>query len=561
MSDQTSLTAKVARLKDSFISQLPRRVSELQEHFSQLPDHATRDSPTLHELHRCWHSLKGASRVFGLNELAKIAAEGEASTQILLEQRTGTITPAWQQEQNDIIALLSDFAGSIQLGQTDARTSFQVPYFEMSQVIQDWQQTGPPLVYICDDEAEQVEYLEYQLQCFGYEIRRFTDVASFEQAVMEQKPDAVIMDVHFPHGNTAGTETLHLLNQQLGYQLPSLVLSGVDTFEARLSAYRAGCHNYFLKPAKPLELANALDRLIRTQATDPYQVLIVDDEPDIAEYHSLILENAGMQVRQVHDPAQVLNVLREFAADLVLVDVYMPGCTGYELAGVIRQVPEYLGISIIYLSSETDRQKQFNAMQVGVEGFITKPVAPYELVNIVSQRVERMRALRGLMTRDSLTGLYNHSASTDIISSILAQTNRTHEPLVLAALDLDLFKQVNDNYGHLAGDQVLLALSHMLKNRLRSGDIIGRYGGEEFIILLRNTGLEAARGLLDQLREEFSRIVFAAGNETFHCTFSAGLSSYDSYSTLDELMAAADSALYAAKRTGRNRVASKENRT
>lgn len=555
MTDQKiSLSDKMTRLKDSFVSQLPERISDLRRALAALHERANTENSALADLHRYWHSLKGAGHIFGFNDLAKVAAVAEAESQPLLDVPDTPIPPQWLDQQNDFIHALAGHYRALDRLDTGKPHSFQVPYFEMGQIHQDWQQLGSPLIYVCDDETDQVEYLQYQLQCFGYQVRHFTDVDSFEQAVMQQRPDAVIMDVHFPQGRTAGTETLHRVNQRLGYQLPALVLSGMDHFDARLSAYRAGCRSYFTKPAKPMALANALDKLIRKPEVEPYQILIVDDDPEIAEYHSLILTSAGMKVRQVYDPAQVLDTLREFTPDLILIDVYMPGCNGYELAGVIRQVPEYLGMSIIYLSSETDTRKQLSAMEVGVEGFITKPVVPDELVSAVALRAERMRALRGLMTRDSLTGLYNHTATTEIISSILAQASRNHEQLVLAALDLDLFKQVNDNYGHLAGDQVLLALSHMLKNRLRHGDIVGRYGGEEFVILLRDTSIESAHTLLDRLRDEFSGIVFSAGNDTFSCTFSVGLSSYASYSTLDELMSHSDQALYTSKHNGRNRV-------
>src|SRR5690606_5432356 len=152
------------------------------------------------------------------------------------------------------------------------------------------------------------EYLEYQLQCFGYRVRHFTEVGEFEQAVMEQQPDAVVMDVHFPQGKTAGTDTLDRVNQRLGYQLPALVLSGMENFEARLSAYRAGCRSYFTKPVKPLALADALEKLVRTPDTEPYHVLIVDDEPDVAKYLGLIVENICTNIRPLHEPSHTVNL-------------------------------------------------------------------------------------------------------------------------------------------------------------------------------------------------------------------------------------------------------------
>lgn len=549
----STLQAKILQLRSSFVKQLPRRLSELEHGIALVNNSSDYDQAAKADLFRSFHSLKGASSSFGFEALAEEAAVGEQLTQGLINMGVG-VTPAKAQALQEVLQKIRSEAEVLY----DADLTFVRPYrsasFEISQSDTGWQEQGMPLIYICDDEAEQVEHLDYQLRCFGYRVQRFTDTDSFETAVLTTLPDAVIMDVHFPQGDIAGTEALRRINAAHGRELPAIVLSGQDTFAGRLSAYRAGCRSYFTKPARPLELAAALDDLLKKKYSKPLRILVIDDEPDIAEYHRLILEDAGMQVEQVHDPAEVFDALRRFAPDLILVDVYMPQCTGQELAGIIRMVPEYVGMPIIYLSSETDKKKQFSAMLVGVEGFITKPVVPEELVSAVLLRAERMRTLRRLIARDSLTGLYNHSAVKDVMENAINQARRAQENLVMVMLDLDSFKQVNDKYGHLAGDQVLLALSRVLKNRLRSGDVIGRYGGEEFAILLRKVTLQQAYELMDTLREDFSRILFTSGPHQFTCTVSVGLSAFPHYGSIETLIGAADQAMYEAKAQGRNRV-------
>ncbi len=155
-----------------------------------------------------------------------------------------------------------------------------------------------------------------------------------------------------------------------------------------------------------------------------------------------------MVVHQIHSPAQIFDALKQFNPDLMLIDMYMPVCNGAELAALVRQVPEYVGLPIVFLSTETNAQKQFNAMQAGVEGFITKPVVPDELVASVILRAERMRTLRSLMARDSLTGLYNHTTTTEMLVSSLAHAKRQQESLVMVMIDLDAFKNVNDTYAY-----------------------------------------------------------------------------------------------------------------
>ncbi|WP_404418778.1 diguanylate cyclase [Marinospirillum sp.] len=555
-STQSTLQEKIARLRASFIAQLPKRLEEAQQQLSLLKADPCMNRVAAVELHRTFHSLKGTGYSFGFNELASIAGDAEDYTQQLLDLPDESTPPGWPDQ---MIGLLQELASQAQiLVYTDLRNDhpLQTPFFEMNEGHPDEtvKQSQQRLVYICDDELEQVTHLSYQLRCFGYQVEHFTETEDFDQAVVNKRPDAVIMDVRFPQGGTAGTDALAEIQKVTGQQLPAIVLSGRDDFEARLSAVRAGCQSYFTKPAKPLELAAALDEVMSDEPFEPYRILIVDDEPEVAQYHSLILEEAGMLVHQLSRPANVLATLQEFRPDLVLLDVYMPECTGLELSALIRQLPEYLSLPIVYLSSETDRQKQFSAMQVGVEGFITKPVIPEELVAAVALRAERMRSLRSLMVRDSLTGLYNHTTTTELIEAALSQAKRKQESLCMVMLDLDRFKDVNDTYGHVAGDQVLLALSRILRHRLRTNDIVGRYGGEEFAILLKDVTSEVAMKLIDQLREDFSRIRFSSGDKEFNCTFSAGISSFPVHTRAEELRIAADKALYQAKDKGRNQI-------
>ena len=188
----------------------------------------------------------------------------------------------------------------------------------------------------------------------------------------------------------------------------------------------------------------AIDELTSPLDEEPLRVLVVDDEPDAASYHSLMLEEAGMIVQQVHHPADALSALDRFSPDLLLIDMYMPVCSGEELATIIRQQSAHIGLPIIYLSSETDSQKQLLAMTAGVEAFITKPVTPDELVSAVRLRAERLHLLRSLMTQDSMTGLYNHSTTTDLIGKTLAQAYREGSQHAMAMLDIDHFKTVND---------------------------------------------------------------------------------------------------------------------
>jgi diguanylate cyclase (GGDEF)-like protein len=184
--------------------------------------------------------------------------------------------------------------------------------------------------------------------------------------------------------------------------------------------------------------------------------------------------------------------LADFQPDLIILDMYMPACTGTELAKVIRHNDRYVSVPIIYLSAEDDLDKQLDAMSEGGDDFLTKPIKPRHLITTVRNRAARARNLKARMVRDSLTGLYNHTHILQLLEDCSFRARRENKPLSFAMLDIDHFKRVNDSHGHPMGDRVIKSLALFLKQRLRKTDFIGRYGGEEFAIVMPDTDLEAA---------------------------------------------------------------------
>jgi diguanylate cyclase (GGDEF)-like protein len=546
-----SAREKIAKLRANYLAQLPERVRQARELYQRLCGNPA-DRSAVIDLHRLLHSLKGTGRSFGFRELGALASQGEDLLVGLIDKSAAGLPAGWQQTLGQCLDLV-DMTVGVLCSPAGADAGSDEPSFILVSG-ENLAAKGGRLIYVCDDETVILDQLASQLACFSYEVVCFTDPEVLHAAVLTRRPDAVIMDINFPQGHSAGTEVLLALCEETGKPVPAIFLSGRNDFPARLAAVHAGGEAYFHKPARAIELVAVLDDLTRQQPPEPYRILIVDDEPEIASYHSILLQEAGMITYQVHDPARVLDILGEFRPDMVLMDMYMPGCNGRDLAKIIRQVPDYVGLPIVYLSSETDRQKQFSAMRVGAEGFLTKPVVPEELVAAVAIRAERMRTLRSLMARDSLTGLFNHTTTTQLLENAIATAKRDNNTISFVMIDIDRFKSVNDTYGHPVGDQVILALSRILQQRLRNSDIVGRYGGEEFAIILQDVLPEQAARLIDSLRNDFARLTFHAASGEFNSTFSAGIASYPNHRRLELLREAADKALYEAKRGGRNRV-------
>jgi diguanylate cyclase (GGDEF)-like protein len=194
-------------------------------------------------------------------------------------------------------------------------------------------------------------------------------------------------------------------------------------------------------------------------------------------------------------------------------------------------------------------------MKLGGDDFLTKPISAEHLISAVSTRLRRYRVLRSFIERDGLTGLFNHAATKERLAQEIARATRLQHTFCFVMLDLDHFKSVNDTYGHPVGDRVLKNLTELLKRRLRPTDIIGRVGGEEFAIILLDTGKENAGKLLDELQKSFSRVLqYSDDQREFTITFSCGIAEYRIGDDANYIYKQADQALYQAKQTGRNRV-------
>ncbi|MFK0096154.1 diguanylate cyclase [Pseudomonas sp. NPDC090592] len=413
----------------------------------------------------------------------------------------------------------------------------------------------PPLrkpVYILLQDYGRAQRLAQQLEFFGLVVQALPSAAAFCASISEYPPSAIVMDVDF----TGAGQGLRLAAQvQLGLAqaIPLLFFSHHDAdTPTRLAAVRAGGQDFLTGSLEASSLLEKVELLTNATAQDPLRVLIIDDSRTQALHTERVLASAGMLTRSLTDPIRTMAELADFQPDLIILDLYMPACTGPELAKVIRHSDRYVSVPIIYLSAEDDLDKQLDAMSEGGDDFLTKPFRSRHLITTVRNRAARARHLKARMVRDSLTGLYNHTHILQLLEDCSFRARREQQPLSFAMLDIDHFKKINDRHGHPMGDRVIKSLALFLKQRLRKTDFIGRYGGEEFAIVMPNTALDAAHKVLDEIRRRFAEILYPAQPRDLQCTFSAGVVQLDEGLDALTMASAADEALYRAKHAGRN---------
>ncbi|WP_095101812.1 diguanylate cyclase [Pseudomonas sp. Irchel 3A5] len=415
----------------------------------------------------------------------------------------------------------------------------------------------PPLrkpIYIALQDFERAERLSKQLDFFGLYAQALDGLSDFQTAMAHRHPSAIVIDVDFC-GPGEGLKLAAGVQQGLEQKLPLIFFSHHETdTPTRLAAVRAGGEEFLTGTLEASSLLEKIEILTCVAQYEPYKVLIIDDSRAQALHTERLLNSAGIVTRTLLDPIQAMAELADFQPDLIILDMYMPGCTGTELAKVIRHNDRYVSVPIIYLSAEDDLDKQLDAMSEGGDDFLTKPIKPRHLITTVRNRAARARNLKARMVRDSLTGLYNHTHILQLLEDCCFRARRENQRLCFAMLDIDHFKKVNDSHGHPMGDRVIKSLALFLKQRLRKTDYIGRYGGEEFAIVMPDTDIQSAHFTLDEIRRRFAEIHYPAQPADLFCTFSAGVVEMGDKDDSLLLASRADEALYRAKHAGRNHV-------
>ena len=548
MAEETPLSDNLQR----HLQQLGEQFAErLQEELPQLDDLAQQllRACTPAEQQRCLNSLRNRlHRLAGTAGTFGFVSLGERARQLELQAEQWLAT--LQQEQQGLQAYIDSLQ---QLARQQHRPE-PAPESQASTLRSTKADREEYCIYILEDEASVGENMRLTLSNFGYHAEHFTHCEALDAAIGRRLPDALIVDVNLQDPQQSGLNYAAALQQRLEAPLPLLVISTCDDFATQLEAVRVGAQGFFTKPVDIPQLENRLERCFAQQQGEPYRVLIIDDDQELAARYSLVLRAANMLVEIIHEPADIFRRMEAFNPEVVLLDVNMPGCTGPELAQIIRFNDDWLRVPIIYLSAETDVARQMSALTMAGDDFVSKPLSDNALVSTVFARAQRARLLSNALARDSLTGLLKHADIKEQVALELERALRSGSRASVVMLDIDHFKKVNDNHGHSAGDSVIRALANLLRQRLRRIDSLGRYGGEEFLAVLPDCQPEQARRIVDEIRERFADLCFMADGAEFSVTLSAGIASTDVNSGPGELLERADRALYAAKHGGRNQV-------
>lgn len=558
-SEKSSFELHLEKLKSEYSAQLPAKISAIKSDWQLLNN--TWQSELMVQLHRNVHSLIGTSGTFGFTDISKTARTLEELFKPLLAQKAEdhTIDPKLYEEAMNIINTISNLISppipepshnDAPINPNDSSSDFSALGAQLSQVHNSGTVAQDILIYYLDHEIATPDVFLQNLLSYGFKSKHFRTMSQLLDAVQHKKPSLIIIDLTLP--NTKVENTFDIAHTFVQRGIKVFIFSGKDDFASRLLSVRAGVHSYISKPADIPALVGMIRNHLNLNINKPTHILIVDDQISVAEFYAAILEQAGMETTVETNPYNALSAMQTIGPDLLLLDLNMPGVNGDELAAVIRQQEQYQSTPILFLSANADPDKKTYLLKIGSDDLLSKDIPPEELVRHVKSRVERSKILTAMMYQDSLTGLLNHAQIQLAAERVFQHCNRKGSTFTIAMIDIDKFKSVNDTHGHLTGDRVIKALAQLLQQRLRVTDYIGRFGGEEFLLVMPDININDAGNLLNGLRKAFSQINFKENGAKFNVSFSAGVAKNTGMSNFMDQIKVADEALYRAKERGRN---------
>ena len=362
---------------------------------------------------------------------------------------------------------------------------------------------------------------------------------------------AALLDLHLP--DAPNGEIVKLANS---HKIPAVILSGVHNKELQESIMKKDVVDFVYKD-DPSSIKFAVNSIMRTLKNYDTTILVVDDSK---VYRSAIIETLKklhIHTLEAEDGQIALDVLEKNPQiSLIITDYEMPNMDGHQLTFKIREKFKKDQLAIIAISSLDKQETITKFLRFGANDFIHKPFSDNEIITRINSNLELLdlfSTIKDMANKDFLTGLYNRRYFFDSGNPIYSKNKRKKQNIAVAMVDIDKFKNINDTYGHDVGDIAIKEVKNILTDNLRASDLISRFGGEEFCILLEDISEHHAMEVFEKIRDNFEKNSISTGEIIISYTVSIGLC-YGLSSSLEDMIKLSDEALYTSKETGRNKV-------
>jgi two-component system cell cycle response regulator len=444
-------------------------------------------------------------------------------------------------------------------------------------------------ILVVDDLPQNVEILCTKLTSEYYNVISASSAAQAFDLLLSNKIDVIILDVMMPEMD--GIEFCKILkNTPYTTHIPVIMVTALSDHENKIKGLEAGADEFLSKPINDIalfsrvrflaKLKHAIDELkIRDQTNIEMGAIAEDVVWAVSEITIIIVDDDIIQFRNIRDILQKLSCIPTIlhakspedvdalkdTADLVLISTQIEWCDPLRVFVQLKTQENFRDTSFILMAHEEDFRILSKGFEMGVSDYIVCPINHSELIARIKTQIKRKRyhdALRksieikvNMSIKDNMTNLYNKMYFDYYLRNVIRDFSISQSGFCVAMIDIDNFKDVNDSYGHQAGDKVILEISRIINSQVRIVDSVARYGGEEFLVLLKNTDLKLGTKISERIRAATERYeFFLTSGIKFTRTISIGVAEYVVGDNCEDIINRADAALYNAKFAGKNQV-------
>lgn len=413
-------------------------------------------------------------------------------------------------------------------------------------------------VLVVDDSKTVLSLIEHELH--GYENIECLYAQNYKDAVAivrkhHKDLKVALLDINLP--DAPNGEIVHLANAN---NIPTIVLTGTLSQKTRETIQKREIVSYILKD-KTSSIKLAAKNVLRTLENYDTTIMVVDDSSTYRKALSQVLKKNHFNVLEAENGQEALDIFNNFKEkiSIVITDYEMPLVNGLDLTIKLREIYEKNRLGILAISNMNNISIINDFLTFGADDFINKPFTPSEIMARINSSLEILnlfKQITDMANKDFMTGAYNRRYFFESGRNIFLKSKRKNLPLAVAMLDIDKFKKINDTYGHNIGDIAIKEVKKILCGRLRNSDLMARFGGEEFCILLDDISFQDTQKLFENIRDSFEKNIINILDVQISYTVSIGVC-YGVYDSLEEMIKLSDEALYSSKNNGRNQVTMK----
>ncbi len=538
---------KFERIREIYVESFPEKIQELRQCWAEL--NAT-DSyhASLAKLRIEVHNIAGSSGSHEFNDLHALAKQVESNIVKVLDEKS-----SWNNEKKEIGNLVQQLVDKLETEMLNYNFSEDdednIPRLDALQLSH-----RELVIFIISHRSVELSLLSNLLESRGFTVIAFNTIDRAQAMSQTVAPSIVVLDLGDANQIKLNKDTKETF-QSIDNQPPAfVVISRRDDVDTRKMAAKFEAEAFFATPINAHNFSSTLDVVLESRGSNACRVLLIDKQRQRISSIEKALLRENIKCRMIGAIDNIVDELVNFKPDLILIAYDNDDTSWKDATRIIRLHESHFNMPIIFLLDDDSKQAKLDALRAGADDCISRHELTDEQFQILKQRILRFRRANHLIIMDSLTGALNRDAFLERANEEISLAIRRSESICLAMIDVDHFKQINDENGHVVGDYVLRHISDYLNNRLRRSDVVGRYAGDEFLVLLPDTDLDSAYLVLDMIRKNLVAHNIKVNNADVRVSISLGLIAARPTEPLDieTLIVDADKKLYEAKVAGRN---------